>query len=141
MIAGIEELASRMCCGGRLESADSTLVTNRPISQTAIEFTLNGFDMTTTVPHLFVSVYTGVRLRGKTMGRSKLLNVAVDMYIVESVLGANLTITIPTNYITPPRPTNISPNIYIVEQIVKANLSCGGETSIITRHKEEAILI
>ena len=101
MTAGIEELSSRMCYGGQLENADTTLLARRQRSRNAIEFIRENFGVTTTVPHLFLNVYKGICLRGRTKSRSNPPNVIIVMYVLESVLkhgcfhGADICIITP----------------------------------------------
>ena len=86
MTDGIQELSSRLCYGGRLENAESTLLTNRPQSQAAITFLKNKFGLAPDVPHLCLNVQTGVCSECKTMSRKDPRNVINDRYIIESVI-------------------------------------------------------
>ena len=90
MTAGIEELSSRMCYNGRLENDRSTLLVNRHPSQDAVDFIQNQFGLKTTVPHVFLNVYNGVCIKGRTMSRHNPPNVIVVMFVIQSVLEAGL---------------------------------------------------
>ena len=103
MTAGIEELSSRMCYNGRLENDHSTLLVNRQPSQDAIDFIQDQFGLTTTVPHVFLNVYNGVCLKGRTMSRHNPPNVIMVMFVIESVLEAGLFLGHEICVITPYR--------------------------------------
>ena len=86
MTAGIVDHSSRMCYNGRLEDDRSTLLVNRQPSQDAIDFIHNRFGLTTTVRHVFLNVYNGVCLKGRTMSRHNPPNVIMVMFVIESML-------------------------------------------------------
>ena len=86
MTGGIQELSSRLCYGGRLEFAESKLLTNRPQSQAAITFLNNKFGLATDVPYLCLNAHTGVCSKSKTMSRKNPRNAIIDMYIIEAVV-------------------------------------------------------
>ena len=83
MTAGLEALASWMCSCGRLKDADSTLLANRPKSQTAFSFIEKKLGVATEVLRRFLNVYKGVWMRGRIKSRSNPQNVIVDSYIIE----------------------------------------------------------
>ena len=90
MTVGLEVLSSNMCYAGRLENHDSTFLVRRQKAQEVNLFIERHFGVTTEVPHLFLDVRTGVCLRGHTMSRTNPMNVIVDLFVIETVLNAEL---------------------------------------------------